>query len=35
MLRNKQNDIDMNSNKNIPQLRFPEFNGEWEEKSDV
>ena len=37
MLRNKQNDIDMNSNKNIPQLRFPEFTGEWEEKvmSDV
>ena len=22
----------MSSNKNIPQLRFPEFNGEWEEK---
>lgn len=22
----------MNSNKNIPQLRFPEFNGEWEER---
>ena len=22
----------MNSNKNIPQLRFPEFTGEWEEK---
>lgn len=35
MLRNKQNDIDMNSNKNIPQLRFPEFNGEWEEKKLV
>ena len=32
MLRNKQNDIDMNSNKNIPQLRFPEFKGEWDEK---
>lgn len=32
MLRNKQNNIDMNSNKNIPQLRFPEFTGEWEEK---
>ena len=32
MLRNKQNDIDMNSNKNIPQLRFPGFTGEWEEK---
>ena len=29
---NKQNDIDMSSNKNIPQLRFPEFTGEWEEK---
>ena len=27
----------MNSNKNIPQLRFPRFSGEWEEKvmSDV
>lgn len=32
MLKNKQNDIDMNSNKNIPQLRFPGFSGEWEEK---
>lgn len=31
MLRNKQNDIDMNSNNNIPQLRFPGFTGEWEE----
>lgn len=35
MLRNKQNDIDMNSNKNIPQLRFPGFTGEWEEKKLV
>ena len=33
MLRNKQNDIDMSSNKNIPQLRFPEFTGEWEKKN--
>ena len=32
MLRNKQNDIDMNSKNNIPQLRFPGFSGEWEEK---
>ena len=32
MLRNKQNDIDMSSNKNIPHLRFPGFTGEWEEK---
>ena len=30
---NKQNDIDMSSNNNIPQLRFPGFTGEWEKKS--
>ena len=33
MLRNKQNDIDMSSNNNIPKLRFPGFTGEWEEKT--
>lgn len=32
MLRNKQNDKDMSSNKKIPQLRFPGFTDEWEEK---
>ena len=32
MLRNKQKDINMSSNNNIPKLRFPGFTGKWVEK---